>query len=115
MNTNIDLLAATDRAVQIRKLYNALEERNHGGAWTNREDMVGFLSDIGELGRLVMAADGRWVHAGDLPKELGDKLADCLWWILVLSARLDININEAFVAKMDELDASLSATVGKTK
>ena len=72
-DAEIDFSAAASRALHIRKLYNQLEESLHGGAWTNREDMLALSSDIGELGRLVMAAEGRWVHEGDLPKELGEK------------------------------------------
>jgi len=109
----VDFTPPASRAVRIRKLYRQLEERNHGGAWTTQEDMIGFMSDVGELGRLLMASEGRWVHAGDLPKELGDKLAECMWWIFVLSDRLGIDISQAFSKKMDELDSSLSASVEK--
>ena len=77
--------------------------------------MIGFMSDVGELGRLLMASEGRWVHDGDLPKDLGDKLAECMWWIFVLSDRLGIDISQAFSRKMDELDASLSAGIEKPK
>ena len=86
--TKIDFTAASDRARHIRELYQQLEERLHGTAWTPQEVMLGCVADVGELGRLVMAKEGRWLHEGDLPKELDDKLADCLWWVLVLADRL---------------------------
>ncbi|MFA6011791.1 MAG: hypothetical protein WC799_17505 [Desulfobacteraceae bacterium] len=35
--------------------------------------MIGFVHDVGELGRLVMAAEGRWIHQGDMGKDLADK------------------------------------------
>ena len=114
-DTSIDFTSPAARAVRIRKLYHRLEKRNHGGAWTTQEDMIGFMSDVGELGRLLMASEGRWVHTGDLPKDLGDKLAECLWWIFVLSDRLGIDISQAFSRKMDELDSSLSASIEKTQ
>jgi len=74
---NMDLASATDRALHIRRLYEQLEERLHGSAWTPQEVMIGFHSDVGELGRLVMAAEDRWMHEGDLPAELGGKLSEC--------------------------------------
>ena len=114
-DANTDLSAATLRALRIRKLYNQLEEKMHGGAWTNQEDMIGLSSDVGELGRLVMAAEGRWIHEGDLPNELGDKLSECLWWILVLSDRLGIDLAKAFVSKMDALEANLTSSISKLK
>ena len=111
----IDFTTATDRARHIRKLYKQLEERLHGSAWTPQEVMLGYLSDVGELGRLVMAKEGRWLHEGDLPKELNDKLADCLWWGLVLADQLGVDISQAFTAKMNALDVQISKSVARTK
>jgi NTP pyrophosphatase (non-canonical NTP hydrolase) len=88
----MDFTAATARARHIRELYKQLEERLHGSAWTLQEVMLGYLYDIGELGRLVMAAEDRWLHEGDLPRELEEKLLECLWWVLVLADRLDVDI-----------------------
>ncbi len=85
----------------------------HGGAWTPQELMIGYLYDVGELGRLIMAKEDRWVHQGDLPKELEDKLSECLWWVLVLATRTGVDISKAFTAKMNELDADLTKSVGK--
>jgi hypothetical protein len=65
-----DFTAATARARHIRELYKQLEERLHGSAWTPQEMMLGYLYDIGELGRMVMAGEDRWLHEGDLPKRI---------------------------------------------
>ncbi len=81
-----DFSDAVERSMQIRKLYNELEKRKHGGPWTNQEDVIGFVHDVGELGRLVMAAEGRWIHPGDLHQDVGDKLSECLRWLFVLGA-----------------------------
>ena len=110
-----DFSNAVERSIQIRKLYHELEEWNHGGPWTKQEDMIGFVYDVGELGRLVMAAEGRWVHPGDLPKDLGDKMAECLWWLSVLSDRLGVDLNAALSSKMTELESGLSASLEDTK
>ena len=113
INNPIDLSNAAARAVQIRQLYHQLEVKNHGLAWTTQEDLIGLASDIGELGRLIMASEGRWVHTGDLSKDLGDKLSECMWWIFVLGNRLGVDIAESFTRKMDELETNLSASLGK--
>jgi NTP pyrophosphatase (non-canonical NTP hydrolase) len=114
MNTRAnetDFSDAVARSMQIRKLYNELEKRKHGGPWTNQEDVIGFVHDVGELGRLVMAAEGRWIHQGDINNDLGDKLAECLWWLFVLSERLGIDVNSAFSSKMSELEGGLSSSL----
>ena len=109
--TETDFSDAINRSVAIRTIYSKLEELNHGTPWSKQEDMVGFAYDVGELGRMVMAAEGRWVYKGELNKDLPDKLAECLWWLFVLSSRLGIDVNSAFAAKMAELESSLSESL----
>ena len=77
----------------------------------DQEDVIGFVHGVGELGRLVMAAEGRWIHPGNLHQDLGDKLSECLWWLFVLSERLGIDLNTAFSSKMSELEKGLSASL----
>jgi hypothetical protein len=111
----VDFAAATARARHIRGLYKQVEERLHGNAWTTQEVMIGYLYDIGQLGRLIMAAEERWLHEGDVPRELEDKLSECLWWVLVLADRLGVDISNAFTAKMNDLDRQLTKSVARNK
>jgi NTP pyrophosphatase (non-canonical NTP hydrolase) len=104
---NIDFTAATERAMRVRRLYHKLEEQNHNTVWTPEEDMLAFVSDVGLLARLVMASEGRWVHGGNLHVDLRSKMAECLWWLLVLSDRLGIDITEEFTSFMGKLDTKL--------
>lgn len=104
---NSDFTAATERAMRVRRLYHQLEEQNHKTAWTTEEDMLAFTSDVGALARLVMASEGRWVHGENMQAELKGKMAECQWWLLVLSDRLDINITQEFASFMDKLDTEL--------
>lgn len=108
---DIDFSGVVTRAMQIRQIYHELEKQNHGAPWSSQEDMVGFVYDVGELGRMVMASEGRWVYPGDLKQDLGDKLSECLWWVFVLSGRLGIDLNTAFAGKMAELESSLSSSM----
>ncbi len=93
--------------MRIRKKYQQLEKLHHKKVWTTEEDMLAFSSDIGALSRLVMTAEGRWVHDGDVRAKLKDKMAECLWWTLVLSERLNIDISKAFTQFIDKRDADL--------
>lgn len=102
-----DFTTATERAMRVRRLYQQLEIENHKSIWTTEEDMLAFVSDVGVLARLVMASEGRWVHGGNLQSELKGKIAECLWWLLVLSDRLDIDITQEFTSFMDKLDTEL--------
>ena len=110
---NIDFSDAVGRSMKVREIYHQLEERNHGSRWSKQEDMIGFVNDVGELGRMVMASEGRWLYKEDLGKDLPDKLAECLWWIFVLSDRLGIDLNPAFAHKMSELEGGLATSLEK--
>ena len=65
----MELKACRDRSIKIREQYHQLEERFHGSRWTVEEDTLAFLTDAGLVGRLTMAAQGRW------PSEEKDRLA----------------------------------------
>ncbi|WP_405796899.1 hypothetical protein [Streptomyces sp. NBC_01506] len=61
--------------------------------------MLGFVGDVGDLAKLVMAEDG--ARPGGGREALEHELADCLWSVLIL--------DHAFRRTMDELDSSISA------
>lgn len=106
---NIDFITATERAMHVRRLYHQIEEHINGKVWTIQEDMLGFVTDVGIVGRLVIAADGPWAYGGDVHVELEIKLSECLWWILVLSNRLGVDITEAFKSFVDKRDTELTS------
>ncbi len=69
--------------------------------------MQGFVVDVGDLMKLVMAKNGVR-HVDDLDKKLAHEFSDCLWCILVLSRMYGIDIGREFMKTMDELDAMLA-------
>jgi hypothetical protein len=107
----MDLAEAGERAARVRDLYHQLEERYEGSRWSARDDMLGLTSDVGMLGRLVMATEGRWQPEGNVPELLAAKLSECLWWILVLGGRLEVDIEAAFDERMDKIEAHLLASI----
>lgn len=109
----MDLEQAAGRARDVRALYARLEATHHGAEWTPAEMVVGLNQDIGDLGRLVMAADGRWGHGNDVPAELGYELAECFWWLLALADRFDVDLGTAFEAFADEREQRLAPAVAR--
>ena len=83
------------RSVQIRKLYHKLERQYHKKKWTVEEDALAFLSDAALVGRLTMSQQGRWPISGATNPELQHKLGECIWWLIVLAERMDIDIQDA--------------------
>ncbi|MEU4112574.1 MazG nucleotide pyrophosphohydrolase domain-containing protein [Streptomyces sp. NPDC027717] len=96
------------RAERVRDLYDRLNLRERGRVWTNEEFALGFVGDVGDLAKLVMAAEG----ARDMPggrAALEHELADCLWSVLVLADRYDIDLRTAFHRTMTELETAINA------
>jgi hypothetical protein len=42
---------------------------------------------------------------------LAAKLSECLWWVLVLGDRLDIEVDGAFTERMDKVEAHLLESI----
>jgi hypothetical protein len=102
----IKLTEAVERSVQIRKLYHKLERQYHEKEWTVEEDALAFLTDAGLVGRLTMSQQGRWPTNGEIVTELEHKLGECIWWLIILADRMNIDINEAlekFLNKTEKL------------
>ena len=91
--TDMNFSEAVERSVQIRKLYHQLERQYHEKEWTVEEDALAFLTDAGLVGRLTMSLQGRWPTKGEPVSEMEHKLGECIWWIIILSERMDIEIS----------------------
>lgn len=114
MSDNSGLATARDEALEVRKLYEILEERFNGKTWSLHELMIGFSNDVGYIGRLLLAHDGTWNIDGDADAELKHKLAETLWWVFVLADKLEIDIDEAFTDTMKSIRAGLDSTIART-
>lgn len=99
----MELKDLLERAWAVRRQYADLEARRYGRPWTDEEVALGFVGDVGDLMKLVMAQNG----VRDIPavkSKLAHELADCLWSVLVLSQLYDIDLEQAFVQTMDEIE-----------
>jgi NTP pyrophosphatase (non-canonical NTP hydrolase) len=92
----------------VREQYAALERSRHGRAWTDEEIARGFVGDVGDLAKLVLARNGVR-HIPDAEAKLAHELADCLWSVLVLSSAYDIDLERAYLHTMDEIEAHIAS------
>lgn len=102
----LTLTDAISRSEKIRELYHELELQYHGSEWTVQEDALAFLTDAGLVGRLTMSQQGRWPKGENTEPELEHKLGECIWWLIVLADRMDIDIKTAldgFLSKTENL------------
>ena len=113
MTDATDLSAARNRALEVRSLYEILEQRFNGRTWSSHELMLGFSNDVGYVGRLLLAQDGTWAIDGNAEAELEHKLAEILWWVFVLADRLHIDIDTAFDHTMTTIHSALSTTIAR--
>jgi NTP pyrophosphatase (non-canonical NTP hydrolase) len=95
-----------DRAINIRRQYEAKEKQQYGSAWTSEEVALGFVGDVGDLAKLIMAENGRRniTHSRE---KLEHELSDCLWSVIVLSRLHNIDLERSFMRTMDELEKHL--------
>jgi NTP pyrophosphatase (non-canonical NTP hydrolase) len=95
----VEFADLVERALAVRRTYAALERERFGREWTGEELMLGFVKDVGDLASLVQAKD--------LDAALAHELADCLWSLIVLAERYGVDLERAFAATMDGLEADL--------
>ncbi|OIN92086.1 MAG: nucleotide pyrophosphohydrolase [Anaerolineae bacterium CG03_land_8_20_14_0_80_58_20] len=102
----MDFQKLIDRAVSIRKLYEEKERELYGSSWTSEEIALGFVGDVGDLVKLVVAENGKR-NIPDSRSKLEHELADCLWSVAVLANFHEIDLEKAFLHTMDELEEHL--------
>lgn len=99
------------RAMQIRDQYVIKEQNLYGTPWNSEEIALGFVGDVGDLAKLIMAENGRRNIQGSKDK-LEHEMADCLWSIIVLSQLHEIDLEKAFLNTMNELEKHLAENLG---
>ena len=99
----MEMQALIDRALDIRARYSTLEKKKHGREWTREETLLGLVGDVGDLSKLILAKEGVREIA-DVDQRLAHELSDCLWCILVLANKYGVDIEQAFLRTMDELE-----------
>lgn len=98
-----------DEALTVRKTYEEKEKQLYGSPWTREEIALGFVGDVGDLAKLVLAENGK-CNIANSKEKLGHELADCLWSLIVLSKLHDIDLETSFMKTMKELKIHLLET-----
>jgi NTP pyrophosphatase (non-canonical NTP hydrolase) len=99
-----DLLS---RAVEIRNKYDQLNKIKRGVEWNEQQLMAGFVGDVGDLSKIIMAKHGLR-NMEDVDGKLAHELSDCLWSVLVLAAKYKIDLATEFMKTMDSLEARIT-------
>ena len=105
----MDFKMLTQRALAIRQLYSEHERKLYGSAWTAEEIALGFVGDVGDLAKLVMAQNGRRIIP-DAHDKLAHELADCLWSVMVLAKLHGVDLEQSFLDTMDALEKQIAAS-----
>ncbi|MCL4392186.1 nucleotide pyrophosphohydrolase [Patescibacteria group bacterium] len=99
----MELKNLVSRAMEVREKYAELERKKYGREWNEAQIAEGFVGDVGDLMKLVMAKEGiRTTEA--VEEKLEHELMDCLWSIFVLSKKFNIDIESSFPKAMDQLE-----------
>ena len=102
----MELSALTERAMQIRQRFAESAQAKNTRGWTREEVMQGFVGDVGDLMKLVMAKSGVR-ETNDVDRKLAHEISDCLWSVLVLAHAYGIDLEREFLATMTGIEAKL--------
>ncbi|MBC7366007.1 MAG: nucleotide pyrophosphohydrolase [Undibacterium sp.] len=97
----------TARARRVRDLYTAQALAAGARPWGSAELAQGFVGDVGDLMKLIMAKEGLR-SAKDLDAALAHELADCLWSVLLLPDAYGVKLEPAFLTTMQHLEQKLT-------
>ncbi|MFA6918570.1 MAG: nucleotide pyrophosphohydrolase [Patescibacteria group bacterium] len=95
------------KAKEIDDKYTLLNKHIGNRLWELSEYTQGFVGDVGDLCKLVMAKN-RFRKKEDVDKKLSEELSDCLWSIIMIADKLAIDLEKDFFVNMDELDKKIS-------
>jgi len=96
MKDQPDLKKLTAEIVKFR------DERNWKPFQTPKNCVLGILIEAGELADHFHYLDGDELleYIEEFKEEIGDELADVLYWVLLTAANLDLDLAEVFQRKM---------------
>lgn len=99
-----------DRALEIQALFAKMETKKYGRNWTREEIAQGFVGDVGDLMKLVLAQSGvRDIENAN--EKIAHELSDCLWSILVLADKYEVDIEKSFLKTMDQLETKIAQKI----
>lgn len=97
---------------KFEKKYDVLNQAQGRTTWTEQDYMAGFVGDVGDLSKIVMAKANRR-DMDDVDAKLVHELNDCLWSIFVLADKYNIKLADEFMKTMNELDRKIDEKLTK--
>lgn len=97
-------------ALRVKSKYRKLEEARMGREWNLSELTEGFVGDVGDLMKLVMAKEGKRI-IDDVDSKLEEEIVDCLWAIICISKKLNLDLEKLFLEKMEKLEKRVDNTL----
>lgn len=105
----MELQKIIHRAMDLRRQYEVKETSLYGEPTTSLDIAEGFAKDASNLLKLLEAEQGKRAIANTREK-IEAHLAHCLWSIVVLAQKQDVDIEIAFMEAMDRLENHLLET-----
>ena len=105
----MELQKLINRAMDLRGQYEKKETELYGSPVTDEDIAQGFLGDVNNLIKLIMAERGKRNIANSKEK-LESQLAHCLWSVIVLAKMHNIDLEQSFMETMDRLENHLLET-----
>jgi len=97
-----DLKDLMEQAEVIRLKYQELNARQGKTAWGIRDYAMGFMGDMGQLQKLIMAKENLR-DMPDVDEKLAHELADCLWSVLVIANYYGLDLESEFLTTMSHI------------
>jgi NTP pyrophosphatase (non-canonical NTP hydrolase) len=105
----MDLEKIIHRAMDLRRQYEVKETHLYGAPSSIMDIAQGFAGDVNNLVKLIEAEHGQRKIANSREK-VEAHLAHCLWSVVVLAQKEEVNLETAFIEAMDRLENHLLET-----
>lgn len=96
------------RAIEIHNKYDKVNKDKRRSIWNEQQLMAGFVGDVGDLSKIIMAKHGLR-DMEEVDKKLAHELSDCLWSVIVLASKYKIDLPNEFLKTMDELEIRIDS------
>ncbi len=108
----MDFKQIIKRAMEIRSKYSDLEVKKYGKEWTREQIAQGFVGDVRDLLKLVMAKEGTR-NIENVDEKIAHELSDCLWSVIILADKYGVDLERSFQNTMNELEKRISSDINK--
>lgn len=95
-----------NRAMGLRRQYEEKEKELYGAPSTGEDIARGFLGDVNNVVKLVMAEQGKRSIANS-KQQLESLLSHSLWSVIILARMHDIDLERSFMEAMDRLETHI--------